>query len=90
MYSLRTLGHILLGNDDQQSQQVLKAGGLDPFISLLGVKNAKILLDVLFILEIMIIRNQEVVSLIVNNAIYMEKMMCLMNSDFINDCQVLN
>ena len=50
----------------------------------------EILLNGLHILDCMTDGNQEVVSLIVNNAIYMEKMMCLMNSDFIDDHEVFN
>ena len=79
-------------HDVGQKKKVLKACSLDPFISLLGQKNTEILSAVLRILAIMTDRNQDVVSLIVNNAIYMEKIICLMNfhSDFNDDCLVLN
>ena len=87
---MSALRNIFRSDDFGQANEILKGGALDPVISLLGHNNREIISNVLDILSIMTNGNKELVSFIVNNTIYMEKIMCLMNSDFINDCLILN
>jgi len=83
--SLRILGNILAGHDDEQSHEVLKAGALDNFISLLGHTKMEVLTDIFSVLSDIACGKIEFISLIVYNTIYMEKIIFFMNSDYIDD-----
>ena len=81
---MRTLGNILTGND-KQSTEVLKNGALDVFFSLLCLEKNDVSRRVCNVFSNAVFGNEEFVSLIVNNCIYLEKLVYFMNAGFIDE-----
>ena len=79
--SLRTLGNLITGTD-QQTNEVLKAGALDKFFELLGHKQRNVKRETCWALSNITAGDEEQISLVVTNPPYIEKLILLINSDY--------
>jgi len=78
--SLRTLGNLITGTD-QQTNEVLKAGALDKFFGLLGHEKRAVRREACWTLSNITAGDEEQISLVVTNPAYIEKLISLINSD---------
>lgn len=78
--TLRTLGNLITGSD-QQTNEVLKAGALDKFFSLLNHEKRAVRREACWTLSNITAGDEEQISLVTNNPAYIEKLIALINSD---------